>query len=105
MVIEQTLSVPNLPAVANSEIYEDRLSVLFLNSLEGGVEAATNYGVYPQLADWSSVAPPPFLTPVSWGTKMLPGAGAFCFVNHEDGSPTMDYLGSRIASQNPQSEI
>lgn len=91
MNIEQSLTIPNKPDTADSEVFQDVDSTLHVSSITEGKSAFVDYGQYSNL-DWEQKNPPDLGNPESWGTKTLPGAGAFYFANHEDGNPTMGHL-------------
>lgn len=88
MIIEQTL---DLPAIADNSFFEDVHSYLNNEGLQEGKESAVILGSYNNLT-WSDTSGMSDDTITDWGTKTLPGAGAFYFANHEDGNPTMGHL-------------
>lgn len=88
MIIEQTL---DLPAIADNSFFEDVHSYLNNEGLQEGKESAVILGSYNNLT-WSDTSGMSDNTITDWGTKTLPGAGAFYFANHEDGNPTMGHL-------------
>lgn len=88
MIIENVLTIPE---VADNSFFEDTRSYLTNQGLEYGKEAEIVLGSYADL-NWSSVPGLSDTDITSWGTKTLPGAGAFYFANHEDGNPTMGHL-------------
>lgn len=90
MIIEQTL---DLPAIADNSFFEDVRSYLNNEGLQEGKEAAIILGSYDNLT-WSDTSGMSDDTITDWGTKTLPGAGAFYFANHEDGNPTIGHLES-----------
>ena len=81
-----------VPDVPGGQFYETTASILEISSLEDSEYAVVNFGFYDDLS-WNSKQPPLSDTSiVSWGTKMLPGAGPFYFSNGEDGYPTLGHL-------------
>lgn len=88
MIIEQTI---DLSAVDDNSFFEDVRSYLNNEGLQSGKEAAVILGSYDNLT-WSDISGMSDDTITDWGTKTLPGAGAFYFANHEDGNPTMGHL-------------
>lgn len=90
MIIEQTI---DLPAVVDNSFFENVRSYLNNKGIEIGKEAAVVLGSYDNLT-WSDTTGMSDDTITDWGTKTLPGAGAFYFANHEDSNPTMGHLDS-----------
>lgn len=88
MIIEQTIV---LPAVAVNSVFEDVRSYLNNLGVATGEDAEVPLGVYENLL-WNPTDPLSESSVTTWGTKTLPGAGAFYFANHEDGNPTMGHL-------------
>ena len=88
MIIEKTI---DLPAVADNSFFEDVRSYLNDEGLQVGKEAAVILGSYDNLT-WGDTSGMSDGTIIDWGTKTLPGAGAFYFANHEDGYPTMGHI-------------
>lgn len=88
MIFEQTIDIPR---VSDNSLFEDVRSYLNSQGILAGKEAEVPYGVYDTL-DWQNL---PGLSEddiISWGTKTLPGAGAFYFANHESGNPSLGHL-------------
>lgn len=88
MIIEQTV---DLPAISDNSFFEDVRSYLNNEGLQAGKESAVILGSYNNLT-WSDTSGMSDNTITDWGTKTLPGAGAFYFANHEDGNPTIGHL-------------
>jgi len=80
-----------VPSVPDNSFFEDTDSTLHNEGTLTGKLAQVNLGVYNNLA-WSDTSGMSDDTITDWGTKTLPGAGAFYFANHEDGNPTMGHL-------------
>lgn len=91
MTIEQTIVLPTTPNT-NTSVYERTTPDLVLSSPTEAKKATVPYGVYDNLS-WQNDSVPAVLSEATtWGTKTLPGAGAFFFANHEDGTPTIGLL-------------
>ena len=91
MTIETTLTLPTTPN-ENTSFYERTTPDLVLSSPTEAKKATVPYGVYDDLT-WSADSVPAVLSEATkWGTKTLPGAGAFFFANHEDGTPTIGLI-------------
>lgn len=80
-----------IPAVPNNSFFEDTGSNLRNEGTITGQLAQVNLGVYDNLT-WSDTSGMADDTIIDWGTKTLPGAGAFYFANHEDGYPTIGHF-------------
>ena len=91
MTIEATLTLPTTPN-ENTSFYERTTPDLVLSSPTEAKKATVPYGVYDDLT-WSADSVPAVLDEATtWGTKTFPGAGAFFFANHEDGTPTLGLI-------------
>lgn len=90
MIIETTIELPEVP---DNSFFEDTGGSLHNEGTIAGKLAPVSLGVYDNLI-WSDTSGMSDNTITNWGTKTLPGAGAFYFANHEDGIPTMGHLDS-----------
>lgn len=91
MNIEQTLSIPTPPSV-NLGFYEHTEPLCVLTNTENSREAEIPLGVYSNL-NWEAENSPLVLEEATtWGSKTLPGGGAFYFANHDDGNPTLGHI-------------
>lgn len=88
MIIEKVI---DLPAVVDNSFFEDVRSYLNNAGVQVGKEAAVVLGSYDNLT-WRAASGMSDDTITDWGTKTLPGAGAFYFANHEDDYPTMGHI-------------
>lgn len=85
------VQLPDFVADGGS-FYEHTNSSLVVSNLTQAAIAEIVLGDYSDII-WSSDDPEIDLTDIeSWGTKTLPGAGAFYFANYEDGYPTIGHL-------------
>ena len=89
IVIE--LQIPTPPS-DNLGFYEHTVPTCVLSNPDEAQSADINLGIYSDTAWTSGLADSKLSDASSWGTKTLPGAGAFYFANHEDGNPTMGHL-------------
>lgn len=80
-----------IPPVPDNSFFEDTDGSLHNEGTITGQLANVILGVYDNLT-WSDTSGISDDTITDWGTKTLPGAGAFYFANHEDGNPTMGHL-------------
>lgn len=80
-----------IPPVPDNSFFEDTDGGLHNEGTITGKLAQVNLGVYDNLT-WSDTSGMSDDTIIDWGTKTLPGAGAFYFANHEDGYPTMGHM-------------
>ena len=80
-----------VPSVPDNSFFEDTDSTLHNEGITTGKLARVSLGVYNNLT-WSDTSGMSDDTITDWGTKTLPGAGAFYFANHGDGNPTMGHL-------------
>lgn len=80
-----------VPSVSDNSFFEDTSSTLHNKGIITGKLAQVTLGIYDNLT-WSDTSGMSDDTITDWGTKTLPGAGAFYFANHEDGNPTMGHL-------------
>ena len=91
MDIVQTISIP-IPPSTNLGFYEHTIPTCILSDPSNARAAEITLGSYSSLTWEAQLAAIELANAVSWGTKTLPGAGAFYFANHEDGNPTMGHL-------------
>lgn len=80
-----------IPFVPDNSFFEDTDGGLHNEGIITGKLAQINLGVYDSLT-WSDTSGMSDATITDWGTKTLPGAGAFYFANYEDGNPTIGHL-------------
>jgi hypothetical protein len=93
MNIESILN-PGTVSGESKNLYEDTTPNVTLSSTSSAKTTEIPLGVYSDLT-WNSKEPAEEIADSeSFGTKTLPGAGAFYFANHEDGNPTMGHLES-----------
>ena len=91
MNIENILN-PGTVSGESKNLYEDTTPNVTLSSTSSARTTEIPLGVYSDLT-WNSEEPAEEIAGSgSFGTKTLPGAGAFYFANHEDGYPTMGHI-------------
>jgi len=74
------------------KFYEHTDSELVVSNLAQAAKSEIFLGDYSDIT-WLASDPEIDTAEVeSWGTKTLPGAGAFYFANHEDGYPTIEHI-------------